>query len=105
MSYRHMSNREGNQQRMMEMREADMPDGVIAAYMTHWGVPMDERDAQAIMRTHDSMGARAIKKSDVEQAIKTHQRLGALQVEPQPSDENDDTINVVLVDDDEDSDS
>lgn len=104
MSYRHMSNREGNQQRMMEMRDADMPDGVIAAYMTHWGIPMDERDAQALMRTHDSMGARAVKKSDVEQAIKTHQQLVNLQAEPQQSFEDDDAFNVVLGDEDEDSD-
>jgi tRNA G26 N,N-dimethylase Trm1 len=70
-----MSNREGNQQRIMEMHEADMPPSVIAAYMTNWNVPMTTPDVQGIINTFEPMGTHAVKKSDVAQAIKTHQRI------------------------------
>lgn len=75
MSYRDMSNREGNQQRIMEMHNAKMPQPVIAAYMTHWGVPMTTPDVQGIINTYKPMGERAVKKTDVEMAIKTHQQV------------------------------
>lgn len=74
MSYRAMSNREGNQQRIMEMHEANMSSGVIAAYMTDWKVPMTSPDVQGIINTYVPMGDRAVKKSDVQQAIETHKR-------------------------------
>jgi hypothetical protein len=74
MSYRAMSNREGNQQRIMEMHDANMSTGVIAAYMTDWKVPMTSQDVQGIINTYKPMGDRAVKKSDVQQAIETHKR-------------------------------
>ena len=73
-----MSNREGNQQRIMEMHEANMPPIVIAAYMTNWNVPMTSPDVQGVINTFEPMGDRAVKKSDVAQAIKTHQRIEQL---------------------------
>ena len=56
MSYRTMSNREGNQQRIMDMHAAGMPARVTAAYMTEWGVPMSGQDVETIVKVYDPMG-------------------------------------------------
>ncbi|WP_244849876.1 hypothetical protein [Caballeronia sp. SL2Y3] len=74
MSYHRMSNREGNQRRIMEMHEANMSPLAIATYMTKWQVPMTSEDVQGIINTYEPMGERAVKKSDVHLAIETHKR-------------------------------
>ena len=103
MSYRSMSNREGNQQRVMEMHEAKMSPGVIAAYMTDWKVPMGPQDVQGIINTYEPMGDHAVKKTDVLQAIETHRRY----IEPlnhqQAIVEDDDQLEVVYDEGDDDA--
>ena len=103
MSYRKMSNREGNQQRVMEMHEANMPSNVIAAYMTNWNVPMTSPDVQGIINTFEQMGERAVRKSDVAQAIKTHQLLEQLHKQSVNVEEDDDSELVAHDDDETDS--
>lgn len=97
MSYRTMSNREGNQQRIMEMHNANMSPGVIAAYMTDWKVPMTSQDVQGIINTYEPMGDRAVKKSDVQQAIETHKRYIEPLNEHQPIIEEDEDSEFTLV--------
>lgn len=75
MSYRAMSNREGNQQRIIEMSDAKMSPGVIAAYMTDWKVPMSSLDVQGIINAYKPMGNHAVKEADVQKAIETHNRF------------------------------
>lgn len=89
MSYRAMSNREGNQQRIMEMHSANMSPGVIAAYMTDWKVPMTSQDVQSIINTYESMGNCAVKKFHVQQAIETHKQITELFEVQQPITEED----------------
>lgn len=96
MSYRAMSNREGNQQRIMEMHDANMSTGVIAAYMTDWKVPMTSQDVQGIINTYKPMGDRAVKKSDVQQAIETHKRYIEPFNEIQPAFEEDENSETTL---------
>lgn len=92
MSYRAMSNREGNQQRIMDMHAAGMPPRVTAAYMTEWGIPMSGQDVETIVKVYDPMGRHAVRKEDVQQAIRTHQQF----IEPlraqQPAPEQDDDL-------------
>ena len=97
MSYRAMSNRDGNQQRIMEMHDANMSPGVIAAYMTDWKVPMTSQDVQGIINTYEPMGDRAVKKSDVQQAIETHKRYIEPLNERQPIIEEDKDAESTLV--------
>jgi hypothetical protein len=72
------SNREGNQQRIMEMHKANLPPIVIAAYMTDWNVPMSAPDVQGIINTYEPMGMHAVRKSDVKRAIQNHQHIAQL---------------------------
>jgi hypothetical protein len=102
-----MSNREGNQQRVIEMHDANMPPGVIAAYMTDWNVPMTSQDVQSIINTYEPMGAHAVKKSDVQQAIETHKRyIEPLNEHQQIIEEDDsDVIRVRFIFDEDESDA
>lgn len=75
MSYRNMSNREGNFLRIMEMHEENMSPVVIAAYMTEWKVPMTAQDVNCVINIYEPMGLHAVKKQDVQQAIKTDKLL------------------------------
>jgi hypothetical protein len=92
MSYRAMSNREGNQQRIMEMHAVGMSPGVIAAYMSDWRIPMSAQDVQTIIKVYEPMGRYTAKKDDVQHAIQTHQQY----IEPwraqQPAPEREENV-------------
>lgn len=100
MSYHTMSNREGNQKRIMEMHKADLKPNVIAAYMTNWDIPMTEPDVQGVINTYESMGARAVEKDNVRQAIKDQRLIEKMGVAPQVEDDDNNhfTIEVVFAD-------
>jgi hypothetical protein len=87
-----MSNREGNQKRIMEMHEANLKPNVIAAYMTNWNVPMTGPDVQGIINTYEAMGAHAVEKSAVRQAIEDQHRIEKMGAIPQIADDDSDHV-------------
>lgn len=101
MSYREMSNREGNLQRIMDMHAANLSPNVIAAYMTDWNVPMSAPDVQGIINTHGPMGKHAVKKTDVAKAIQNHDHIQQILQQPFMDEDDGDQQIVVHVNDDE----
>ncbi|MGP3505297.1 hypothetical protein [Paracidovorax citrulli] len=78
MTYRENSNREGNQQRIIEMHKARMKPGVIRAYMHSWGLPISEHTVLGTIADYEIMGSRAAPKAEVAKAITLNDHIEAM---------------------------